>query len=269
MVTTLAYGLAGGMLSVVATAQCQQIAWRFLRLIGTVVLAIACGLTLWRWRALRLDPTSPFPPAFWLGVALGVVAMVIVLIAPLASRGGRGFPIVCALGGVLGLGAASLSAIASVSVIHAISLLGTVMVVASQILGGLLLGSITVSWLLGHAYLTATKMTIAPLRHFSRVLFWAIMLRIVFALLSVLTAWIVGSPSEPAVIGQLGQAWLILLLRVGVGLVGVGVFAYMVTDCVKRRATQSATGILYFGSLFAYIGEMANQQLLLECGWPL
>jgi hypothetical protein len=93
------------------------------------------------------------------------------------------------------------------------------------------------------------------------------MLRIVFALLSVLTAWMIGS--ESAIFKQLEQAWFILLLRVGVGLVGVGVFAYMVTDCVKRRATQSATGILYFGSLFAYIGEMANQQLLLECGWPL
>lgn len=269
MVTTLAYGLAGGILSVIATAQCQQIAWRFLRLIGTIVLALACGLTLWHWRALRLDPTSPFPPAFWLGIALGVVAMVIVLIAPLAARGGRWFSSVCALGGMLGLGAASLSAIASVSTTHTMSLLGTVIVVASQILGGLLLGSITVSWLLGHAYLTATKMTITPLKHFSRVLSWAIMLRIVFVLLSVLTAWIVGSNAEPAVMSRLGQAWLILLLRVGVGLIGVGIFAYMVTDCVNRRATQSATGILYFGSLFAYIGEMANQQLLLECGWPL
>ena len=269
MVTTLAYGLAGGMLCVIATAQCQQIAWRFLRLMGTVVLALACGLTLWHWRALRLDPISPFPPAFWLGIALGVVAMVIVLIAPLASRGGRGFPGACALGGMLGLGAAGLSAIAGISTTHAISILGTALIVVSQILGGLLLGSITVSWLLGHAYLTATKMTIAPLKHFSRVLSLAIMLRIVFMLLSVLTAWIVGSTAEPAVMGRLGQAWLILLLRVGIGLIGVGIFTYMVTNCVKRRATQSATGILYFGSLFAYIGEMASQQLLLECGWPL
>jgi hypothetical protein len=267
MVTTLAYGLAGGMLIVVATARCRQIAWRFLRLVGMIVLALACGLTLWRWRALRLDPASPMPPTIWLGIALGAATVVIVLIAPLASRGGRGFRIVCALGGMLGLGATSLSALATVSTTHTLSLLGTVMIVASQILGGLLLGSITVSWLLGHAYLTATKMTTAPLRYFSRVLFWVIMLRIVFALLSVLTAWMIGS--ESAIFKQLEQAWFILLLRVGVGLVGVGVFAYMVTDCVKRRATQSATGILYFGSLFAYIGEMANQQLLLECGWPL
>ncbi len=269
MVTTLVYGLAGGMLCVIATAQCQQIAWRFLRLMGAVVLALACGLTMWHWSALRLDPTASFPPAFWVGIALGVVAMVIVLIAPLASRGGRGFPCVCALGGMLGLGAASLSAMAGVSTTHTLSIMATALVVVSQILAGLLLGSITVSWLLGHAYLTATKMTIAPLKHFSRVLSLAIMLRIVFALLSVLTAWMVGAQSEPAILSQLGQAWLILLLRVGVGLIGVGIFTYMVTDCVNRRATQSATGILYFGSLFAYIGEMANQQLLLECGWPL
>ena len=49
----------------------------------------------------------------------------------------------------------------------------------------------------------------------------------------------------------------------------MGFFAYMVADCVRLRSTQSATGILYFGSVFAYIGELASQQLLLDCGWPL
>lgn len=53
------------------------------------------------------------------------------------------------------------------------------------------------------------------------------------------------------------------------GLVAVAVFAYMVTDCVRLRSTQSATGILYFASLFVYMGELAGLWLILECGWPL
>ena len=63
--------------------------------------------------------------------------------------------------------------------------------------------------------------------------------------------------------------WLVASLKIGVGLVAVGAFAYMVADCVRLRSTQSATGILYFGSLFAYVGELAGLQLLTECGWPI
>jgi hypothetical protein len=65
------------------------------------------------------------------------------------------------------------------------------------------------------------------------------------------------------------RSWLIVFLRVGLGIVGVGAFTYMVLDCVRLRSTQSATGILYFGSIFAYIGELASQYLLYEWGWPI
>jgi hypothetical protein len=151
-----------------------------------------------------------------------------------------------------------------------------VLALVGQVLGGLLLGSITVAWLLGHAYLTATKMTIAPLRHFSRMLSWALIARVAFVAVSVGAAWMMTprvDPFDPSaaktVLEALGQSWLILSLRVATGLAGVGLFAYMVSDCVRLRSTQSATGILYFGSVFAYIGELASQYLLYECGWPL
>ena len=62
---------------------------------------------------------------------------------------------------------------------------------------------------------------------------------------------------------------MILTLRIAVGLLAVGLFAYMVADCVRLRSTQSATGILYFASIFAYVGELANLQLIAQYGWPL
>jgi hypothetical protein len=42
-----------------------------------------------------------------------------------------------------------------------------------------------------------------------------------------------------------------------VGIVVPGVFTYMIHDCVKRRANQSATGILYVAGVLVIIGEGA------------
>ena len=58
-------------------------------------------------------------------------------------------------------------------------------------------------------------------------------------------------------------------LRRAVGLLAVSLFAYMVWDCVKLRSTQSATGILYFASVFVYIGELSSQHLAGDIGIPL
>ena len=43
---------------------------------------------------------------------------------------------------------------------------------------------------------------------------------------------------------------------------GTAVFAYMIWDCVRRRSTQSATGILYLTMVFVFIGELTAQYLL-------
>ncbi len=257
------------MLVVVATARTDQIAWGFLRLIGLIVFAVACGLTIWHLRAGQLASASAGAWALRLGVGLGVACVAIVFTAPFVGRMGRMFAMICALGGLSGLGAACLSALAGFGGEAQMRLTVMTGIVISQTLGGVLLGSVTIAWLMGHAYLTATKMTIAPLRHFSLMLSWAVAARVVFLVLSVLIAWLIADGSGSSIITQLGRAWLIVLLRVGFGLVAVGVFAYMVSDCVRRRATQSATGILYFGSIFVYIGELANLQLTAECRWPL
>lgn len=269
MATTFLYSLAGGMLVVIATGRVEQIAWGFLRIIGLIVFAIACGLTLWTLRRGGLESGTAGVWVMRMGVGVALAAMTVVFMAPFAARMVSAFRFVCGFGGLLGLSAACISIIARLGQAGETPLGTIAVVIAGQVLGAVVLGSITVSWLLGHAYLTATKMTIAPLRHFSRVLSWAVITRLGFSVISLGTASIVGHDMRPSILAQLGAAWLILFLRVGVGLVAVGVFAYMVSDCVRRRATQSATGILYFASIFAYIGELANQQLIMECGWAL
>lgn len=268
MVTTFFYSLAGGMLAVVATARIEQIAWRFLRLVGLVVFAIACGVTIWNLRHGGLGSATTEAREVGAGAALAVAAMAVVFTAPFATRIARAFRLFCAAGGLLGIWAACISALAGLDNAPVVPL-GATSVIIGQLLGAGLLGSITVAWLLGHAYLTATRMTIAPLRHFSRMLAWAVAIRIGFLIVSLAVAWGVGNDMHPSTVTRFGQAWLVLLLRVGLGLAAVGAFTYMISDCVRRRAIQSATGILYFGSIFAYVGELANLQLIRECGWSL
>ncbi len=256
MADTFLYSLAGGMLLITATGKPAEISWRFLRVVGLLVFAIVCVLIV--ISKVAIDPTSPseHDASYVLGILAGVAAIIVVFIAPFAVRIPMIFRLFCGFGGLTGLAAGCIAATQLAT--DAQPTLSTVMIIASQVLGALLVGSITISWLLGHAYLTATKMTIAPLRHFSRLLLISVAIRLAFLLVTVPMAW-----------GFLAEAWLIILLRVGVGLVAVGIFSYMVSDCVRLRSTQSATGILYFGSLFAYIGELSNAFLIAEFGWPI
>jgi len=147
--------------------------------------------------------------------------------------------------------------------------LASTLIVVGQVFACWMLGSITVAWLLGHAYLTATKMTIAPLRYFSRMLSAAVAARILFLIVALAAAWLLQEASAATIWTRLEQAWLIVILRVAVGLMALAVFAYMVGDCVRLRSTQSATGILYFASVMAYVGELASQYLTRELGWPI
>jgi len=272
MVATLLFSIAGGMLSILATARIEQIAWKFIRLIGFVVWAIASGVTFWFFRSATLPLDVEVKWMEGLGMFLGSGAVFVVLAAPLTARVTRTFRLVCGLLGVVGIAAASISAVAAMHAgIDSRPLLrsSVLLVVLGQFLSAMMLGCVTIAWLLGHAYLTATKMTIAPLRHFSRMLNWAVAARIMFMLVSLVIAWQVrGDPNSP-ILRRVGQSWLIVLLRVGVGLIAVAVFAHMVADCVRLRSTQSATGILYFGSVMAYVGELASQQLIFELGWPI
>jgi hypothetical protein len=272
------------MLLSLATARTEELAWRFLRLVGAIGLALSVASAAWSAKE-----------SGWLGwaeswpVAAGAVASAAAVGLMLAAPIGPSRPAVfraIALGGSLtalaasfGLALTQLGATPPASA-YALTIL-------NQLLSALLLGSITVAWLLGHAYLTATKMTIAPLRHFSSLLTWAVIGRACFVAASLALGWLIGAlppgGSSDIVAGGgsgmavgtlgfaefLGRWWLFLVLRIGVGLIAVGVFAWMVRDCVRLRSTQSATGILYFGSIFAYVGEMAAYQLSLEWHWPV
>ncbi len=127
----------------------------------------------------------------------------------------------------------------------------------TTILGALLLGSATTAMLLGHRYLTDTNLSILPLRRLARVFLAVVTLRALWVAALGFSVW--TGAYQPG--GDYIWFWLMICVRVGVGVVGVGVFAWMVWDCVKRRATQSATAIFYLAMIFVFLGELAGQYL--------
>ncbi len=272
MIITFLYALAGGVSIVLATNNPRQIAWKFHRFAGILVLVLAVPPTVWLWQNQASDETF-VGVATVLGVVASLGAMGMILLAPLVARIPAIFRSCCIVAGLGGLGGASIMACVGQSFSTGVA----TMVVINAWLAAMLLGSITVAWLLGHAYLTATKMTIAPMQHFSRMLTLSVVARAVFAVISLVVAYFAGGGETSQVspytgvwvMNLLQNQWLIVTIRLGLGLVAVGIFAYMVSDCVRLRATQSATGILYFGSIFVYVGELANQHLIVECGWPI
>lgn len=118
--------------------------------------------------------------------------------------------------------------------------------------------------LLGHAYLTASQMTMAPFQRLNRALALAMAGR---AVLSIPVA-IYSQYQNP-----IEMFWNLHGLFIGtrwlVGFIVPGVFVYMAHDCIKRRATQSATGILYVAGVLLFIGEIIGLHLIRETGLPL
>lgn len=247
----------------------EQLSVGFIRVIGMIVLAITAVISVWCVQSGQFGGDAAHVAAGAASMMTALSAALVILLVPMLPGKGSLFRVVASIGALSGVAAAWLwswgvtEGVARNWLIEALGGLG-------QLLGAFLIGSVTVAWLLGHAYLTATKMTIAPLRRLSTLFCIAVGLRFAYAMLCMLILWL--GPQwglENSTTVSLGGSWLILSLRVGVGLLAVGVFAYMVADCVKLRSTQSATGILYFAAVFAYIGELSSQHLMTEFGLPL
>jgi hypothetical protein len=117
--------------------------------------------------------------------------------------------------------------------------------------------------LLGHAYLTASKMTLRPFKRLNNTLGIVILVRTAIAIPGVL--WL---NSRFPIYLFWDVFGLFTITRWLVGLVVPGVFILMARDCIGRRATQSATGILYVAGVLIFVGELLALYLLRETGLP-
>jgi hypothetical protein len=133
---------------------------------------------------------------------------------------------------------------------------------AAVVTSALVLGVTFAAMLLGHWYLNAPGMELAPLRRLLKVAAIAIA-----AQMLVVGAGLVAELSyrPNANIGWL----LFLLLRWSFGLIGVLGLLWMAWQTLKIPNTQSATGILYVAVIGVFIGELTGLLLSAESAFPL
>jgi hypothetical protein len=122
------------------------------------------------------------------------------------------------------------------------------------------LGGAVTGMLLGHWYLTAPTMSIAPLVRLT----WCYLA----AVIARLAASAVGYAfAGDAVAGSLPWTWLVL--RWLAGILAPLVLCGMTLQILRYRNTQAATGVLFAAVILSFIGEMSATLLLGELHRPL
>jgi hypothetical protein len=129
-----------------------------------------------------------------------------------------------------------------------------------------LLGSATTAMLLGHMYLIAPGMTIAPLLRLLAALLGSTLLRLAVAALA-LGLYASTAGRSPFTLEDETSLWL--PVRWGLGLLAPLVLGVMARQAAKIRSTQSATGILYVVVIFCFLGELTGQLLQNTAGQGL
>ena len=261
--------LAGGIILAAAVSSPAQVTLNWLRLCGILALVMA-ALSLFFYFTRDAHPAQLSPRMRNIQVGL-LIASVILILGQLAfvqvawRRTQRAFA----------AAAFVLAVMAGVNVLHGLMAADglaarfppkwfSVSLQAWSCAGAAAMtGLALMDMLLGHAYLTASKMTMAPFRRLTVALAAAVGLRVVVAIAGVLALnrW---RPLEMF----WGIHGLYVLTRWLVGLGVPAVFVYMTYDCIRRRHTQAATGILYVAGVLVFIGEIVALYLVRETGLP-
>jgi hypothetical protein len=133
--------------------------------------------------------------------------------------------------------------------------------VAHMTASGATLGFVMAAMLLGHWYLNAPGMALAPLRRL--IAFAAIAVLIHAALCGVGLAFELAVRSVPT------TWWMFVALRWLFGLAGVVLLLGMAWRTLDVPNTQSATGILYVAVIGTFVGETMSLLLSRESVYPL
>jgi hypothetical protein len=252
----LSFGMAAAMLCVSP----RQVTSGYYRnnlyvLLGLGVLA---GLVAWMapahlaiavWSAVVVAVVSYFGAVAWLYEKAGPG---LVALATIAASG--------LTGAWLSQPAASTN-VAAGSTTEAAKI-ATALWILDPVAGGAVLGFTMAAMLLGHWYLNAPGMSLVPLKRLVTCLMAALLAR---ALLGG-----VGLALELTTHGAFDLSqWLFVAMRWLMGLVGSLVVAFMARQTLKIPNTQAATGILYVGVVFTFVGELTAQLLSRGKPFPL
>jgi len=256
--------LAGGIMLAAAVASPAQVTLLWLRLCGILALVMAVvGLFFYFTRDAHPAALAPRIRQVQVGLLIGTPLLILGQLAFVQVAFRRTQRVIAAAAFVVAV-------LAGANLLHEMMIpAGTAvkyppkvwaMLIQTVAVAGVgaMSGTALMDMLLGHAYLTASKMTIAPFRR----------LNLVVAAMLVIRAVLAGA----ATIAMPRDVWmregLFILTRWLVGLLVPAVFIYMAHDCIKRRSTQSATGILYVAGVLIFIGEIVALYLVRSTGLP-
>lgn len=138
------------------------------------------------------------------------------------------------------------------------------LLIVDDVAAALVLGAATTAMLMGHSYLIAPAMTIAPLMRLLAALAAAVLLRIGLAAVGL---WLWTSSRGASSLETELLVWL--PVRWMVGLLAPLVLGWMAWETARIRSTQSATGILYVVVIVSFLGELMSQLLLDKTGFIL
>jgi len=250
--------LAGGVMLAATVADPKQVTLQWLRLAGIIALALAgVGMYFLLTRAGHATINTIILSLF---IALVLGQLAFVQVAWRSTQ--RWFAGISAVASIVGatLIIRQLTSPEAQAVPQAVR--GALQAIACAGVAAMT-GFALMDMLLGHAYLTASKMTISPFMRLNRWLAGSVVFRAICAvvLAMALQAWRPVSMLGGIYGLYIGTRWL-------VGLVVPAAFVYMAHDCIKRRSTQSATGILYVAGILIFIGEIVGLYLVKETGLP-
>jgi hypothetical protein len=118
-----------------------------------------------------------------------------------------------------------------------------------------LLGAATTAMLMGHSYLIAPTMSLAPLMRLLATLGVSVLAR---ASIASVALWFWTCQHS---LGTLNEVTMLLPVRWGLGLLGPAILTVLAWQTARIRSTQSATGILYVVVIFCFLGEVMGQLL--------
>lgn len=262
MLPTFLAQLAAGSGIAVGLSEMRKVNWRYLRLMAIVSMAIAMLALLLVVRETLADEAARQQSAMIALISACVLGGVWLFVNAAQGEsirdGQRVWPILFGIAAMAG--AILLATGPDVVLAEGEAAVSThrALAAGSIILGAGLLGSATAAMLLGHRYLTDTGMPISPLKKMTQVYLALVAARGVWVIAVSYPLWSGGFAPR----GGYMWFWLMISVRFGIGLAGTAVFAWMIWDCVKRRATQSATAIFYLSMIFIFLGELSGQYLL-------
>jgi hypothetical protein len=232
---------------------------------GAATVFVMAAFTFWAAAKISIgDDVDGYPldPSYMpeARIALAVVFALSLPYALLALRESR----TAALTAGLATSAAGLVAIALLAQVFAVPTWGYAGTLLSLVIGGLVVGAVSMGMILGHWYLVTPRLPEQPLREMTFLLLVAMGVQ---ALLIVLALALPRDTIANAVDTPILQNpffWM----RIAGGLVFPMLLVWMAYDSSRVRAMQSATGLLYIAMALVLSGEVLAKGLLFVSAVP-